>query len=120
MSKDKLYELIDALPESKVDTAGDFLAYLVDRERSRQIMNVLENAPEEDQAPDVEELQALKEAKEDIRACGVRPYADTPSEEEIAEDWLIGAQRRARELDEGIAQSVSAEEVRRKAQALLR
>ena len=59
MSKDKLYELIDALPESKVDTAGDFLAYLVDRERSRQIMNVLENAPEEDQAPDVEELQAL-------------------------------------------------------------
>ena len=45
---------------------------------------------------------------------------DTPSEEEIAEDWLMEAQRRARELDEGIVQPVSAEEVRRKAQALLR
>lgn len=45
---------------------------------------------------------------------------DTPSDEEIAEDWLVEAQRRARELDEGIVQPVPAEEVRRKAQALLR
>ncbi len=45
---------------------------------------------------------------------------DTPSEEEIAEDWLMEAQRRARELDEGLVQPVPAEEVRRKAQALLR
>jgi len=45
---------------------------------------------------------------------------ETPSEEEIAEDWLREAQRRARELDEGLVQPVSAEEVRQKAQALLR
>lgn len=45
---------------------------------------------------------------------------DSPSESEIAEDWLVEAQRRARELDEGIVQPVPAEEVRRKAQALLR
>ncbi len=45
---------------------------------------------------------------------------DSPSEEEIAEDWLMEAQRRARELAEGIVQPVPAEEVRRKAQALLR
>ena len=45
---------------------------------------------------------------------------DEPSEDEIAEDWLVEAQRRARELDEGIAQPVPADEVRRKAQALLR
>ncbi len=45
---------------------------------------------------------------------------DTPSEEEIAEDWVMEAQRRARELDEGIVQPIPAEEVRRKAQALLR
>ncbi len=44
----------------------------------------------------------------------------TPSEEEIAENWVMEAQRRARELDEGIVQPVPAEEVRRKAQALLR
>jgi len=45
---------------------------------------------------------------------------DEPSEEEIADDWLVEAQRRARELEEGIVQPVPADEVRRKAQALLR
>jgi len=45
---------------------------------------------------------------------------DSPSEEEIAENWLVEAQRRARELDEGVVQPVPADEVRRKAQTLLR
>ena len=45
---------------------------------------------------------------------------DSPSEEEITEDWLLEAHRRARELDDGTVQPISAEEVRRKAQALLR
>ncbi len=45
---------------------------------------------------------------------------DSPSESEIAEDWLVEAQHRARELDEGIVQPIPADEVRRKAQALLR
>ena len=41
------------------------------------------------------------------------------SESEIAEDWLIEAQSRARELDADTVQPISAEEVRRKAQTLL-
>ncbi|HEX9812700.1 MAG TPA: addiction module protein [Burkholderiales bacterium] len=45
---------------------------------------------------------------------------DAPTEAEVEEDWLIEARRRARELDEGLVQPVSAEEVRRKARALLR
>lgn len=45
---------------------------------------------------------------------------DAPAESEISEDWLVEAQRRARELDEGIVQPIPAEEVRRKARALLR
>ena len=45
---------------------------------------------------------------------------DSPSEDEISADWLIAAQRRARELDEDIVQPIPSEEVRRKAQALLR
>ncbi len=43
---------------------------------------------------------------------------DTPSEPEIAEDWLVEVHRRARELDEGSVQPIPAEEVRRKAEAL--
>ncbi len=45
---------------------------------------------------------------------------DAPSEQEMAEDWLLEAHRRARELDDGTAQPIPAEEVRRKARALLR
>ena len=42
------------------------------------------------------------------------------SEEELEKDWLIEAQRRARELDEGKVAPIPSEEVRRKAQTLLR
>ena len=45
---------------------------------------------------------------------------DSPSENEISEAWLKEAQRRARELDEGTIQPISSDEVKRKAQALLR
>jgi putative addiction module component (TIGR02574 family) len=45
---------------------------------------------------------------------------EAPSEDEIAEDWMVEALRRAREIDEGTVQPIPAEEVRRKAQALLR
>lgn len=45
---------------------------------------------------------------------------DEPTMDEIEEDWLIEARRRARELDEGIVQPIPADEVRKKARALLR
>ena len=45
---------------------------------------------------------------------------DSLSKEEIKELWLIEAERRARELDRGEVQPIPAEEVRRKARALLR
>ena len=45
---------------------------------------------------------------------------DSPSEEEISDDWLLEANRRAKDIDDGLVQPISAEEVRLKAQALLR
>jgi len=45
---------------------------------------------------------------------------DSLSEEEVEQAWLVEADRRARELDRGEVQPVPAEEVRRKARALLR
>ena len=45
---------------------------------------------------------------------------DTPPQDEIETHWLNEAHRRARELDEDIVQPIPAEEVRRKAQTLLR
>ncbi len=45
---------------------------------------------------------------------------DTLSEEESKQAWFVEADRRARELDNGDVQPISAEEVRRKARSLLR
>jgi len=45
---------------------------------------------------------------------------DLPSQDEVADDWLLEAWQRAKVLDKGIVPPISAEEVRRKAQALLR
>ncbi len=45
---------------------------------------------------------------------------DSPSENKISEAWLKEAQRRAQELDEGTIQPIPSDEVKRKAQALLR
>ncbi len=44
---------------------------------------------------------------------------DTPSENEIANDWLDEAARRAKDIDNGVINPISSEEVRLKAQALL-
>ncbi len=68
------------------------------------------------------EAEALNLSKEERAELAQKLLLslDTPSEAEIAEDWLMEAQRRARDLDEGIVQPISAEGVRRKAQALLR
>jgi putative addiction module component (TIGR02574 family) len=45
---------------------------------------------------------------------------DSPSEDEMSDDWLLEASHRAKDLDKGLVQPISAEDVRLKAQALLR
>ena len=45
---------------------------------------------------------------------------DALSEDEAAQLWLHEAARRAEEIDRGLAKRISAEDVRREAQALLR
>lgn len=45
---------------------------------------------------------------------------DSLSEEELEQTWLIEADRRARQLDSGDVQPISADEARRRARALLR
>ena len=45
---------------------------------------------------------------------------ESSAEANSAADWMAEASRRARDLDEGLVQPVPAEEVRRKALALLR
>ncbi len=43
-----------------------------------------------------------------------------PSNDELRSDWLLEARRRSEELDNGSVQAVSAEDVMRKARALIK
>ncbi|MDO8908415.1 MAG: addiction module protein [Pseudohongiella sp.] len=45
---------------------------------------------------------------------------ESPSDEELRADWLIEARRRADELDSGLVQAISGDEVMRKARALIK
>jgi len=45
---------------------------------------------------------------------------ESPSGEKLRSDWLLEAQRRAEELDNGSAKAVSGEDVMRKARALIK
>ncbi len=67
-----------------------------------------------------DELLQLSEEKRAELAQKLLLSLDSPSEREIEEDWLDEAERRARDLDEGIVKPIPADEARRKARALLR
>jgi|TARA_R110000796_G_scaffold224943_1_gene341262 putative addiction module component (TIGR02574 family) len=45
---------------------------------------------------------------------------DSPSEDELRSDWLLEAQRRANELDDGTVHAIPAKAVMQKAKALLK
>ena len=45
---------------------------------------------------------------------------ESPSEEELKSDWLLEARRRAEELDNGTVQTVSGDDVMKKARALIK
>lgn len=45
---------------------------------------------------------------------------DTPTPEELRQTWLAEAERRAKELDEGVVQAIPGEEVLRKARTLIK
>ena len=66
------------------------------------------------------EALSLSEAQRAELAEKLLLSLDAPSEDEIAQDWVDEAGRRAKELDDGLVQPVSAEEVMRKARSLLR
>jgi putative addiction module component (TIGR02574 family) len=68
------------------------------------------------------EKQALRLSAEDRAALAQKlllSLEDMPASE-LDEMWLLEAERRARQLDRGEVQPVPADEVRRKAKALLR
>lgn len=63
-SKEKLYRLIDRLPEGELHAACRYLEYL--KEKGDPLMAALMNAPEEDEPISEEEEAAVQVARDEL------------------------------------------------------
>ncbi len=72
----RLHELVDVLPESKIEAANRCLEALADE----AFLEALRNAPEDDEPLTEEDLKAIEEAEEDIRLGRVTPWEEVKKE----------------------------------------
>ncbi len=75
-TKERLHELVDALPASKVEAANKCLEALADE----AFLEALRNAPEDDEPLTEEDSKAIEEAEEDIRQGRVTPWEEVKKE----------------------------------------
>ena len=61
----ELYQLVDFLPENKINVAKRFLEFLISNEKD-PVLQVLKNAPLDDEPLTESDLVAIKEAEKDI------------------------------------------------------
>ena len=76
-AKDRLHELIDALPESKVEAANKYLESLVGEDA---FLEALRNAPEDDEPLTADELKAIEEGRKAVARGETPPLEDVRRE----------------------------------------
>jgi len=77
-AKERLYRLVDQIPEGEVHTAERFLEYL--SVTDDPVMRAFMNAPEDDEPTTPEEEEAVREALEDIEAGRVQTLEEVRQE----------------------------------------
>lgn len=75
-TKERLHELVEALPASKVEAANKYLEALADE----AILEAFRNAPIDNEPLTEEDLKAIEEAEEDIRQGRVTPWEEVKKE----------------------------------------
>lgn len=77
-AKERLYRLIDQIPEGEVHTAERFLEYLSTADDP--VLRTLMTAPEDDEPITPEEEEAVREALDDIEAGRVQSLEEVAKE----------------------------------------
>ena len=77
--KDRLHDLVDRLPASEIQSAMRYLEFLLDQGEDA-VARALLNAPDDDEALEEEDLQALREALADLGAGRAHPHSDVRAE----------------------------------------
>lgn len=66
--KKEIHQLVDKLPESDLHAAKRFLQYLTSLKEEDPVLKALKNAPWDDEPLTEEDIKALEEAHEDVKA----------------------------------------------------
>ena len=80
-AKEKLQQKIQLIDEFEAVEALNFIEYL-EQKRFKEISEALKNAPEIDETLTEEELQALKEADEDVKTGRTLSYEEVFGKDE--------------------------------------
>ena len=80
VTRARLYELIDALPEAELRAAERYLAQLRERYESDPLMRLLDEAPEDDEPLTPEEEAAIEEGLAEYRRGETRPWEEVRAE----------------------------------------
>ena len=75
-AREKLHELLDALPESKIKAVKRYLESLADE----AFLEALRNAPEDDEPLTEDELRAIEEGREAVKRGETTPLEDVMRE----------------------------------------
>ncbi len=79
LAKERLHELVDALPESRFEAAKRALECLVNL-ACDPVLQAFLDAPEDDEPVTEEDLKSIEEAEEDIRRGRTRPLDEVMKE----------------------------------------
>lgn len=77
-TRERLHELVDALPESGVEAAKRYLESLVNADDA--FLRALRNAPEDDEPLTEEELKAIEEGRKAVARGETTPLEDVMRE----------------------------------------
>ncbi len=80
VTRERLYELVDALPEGELSTAARYLDQLRERYETDPLVRLLDGAPEDDEPLTPEEEAAIDEGLAEYRRGETRPWEEVRAE----------------------------------------
>lgn len=74
--KERLHQLVDALPESETHAAARYLDYLREKAEETPLMRTLRTAPDDEEPYTEEERAAVAEARAELEAGDGIPHSE--------------------------------------------
>jgi hypothetical protein len=74
-AKKELFLLLNKLPHTEISAVKRYLQYIIDKAQEERMLKILEKAPIDDEPLTEEEIKAIEESREDIKAGRVKSFS---------------------------------------------